>query len=42
VISDVEKERGLRVLRKVLGPKEVELTGDWRKLRKHELIDFYC
>jgi hypothetical protein len=30
------------VLRKILGPKEVMLTGDWRKQHSEELHDLYC
>ena len=30
-----------RVLRKVLGPKWVEVTGEWRKLHNEELNDLY-
>jgi hypothetical protein len=30
-----------RVLRKVLGPKGDEMTGDWRKLHHEELHDLY-
>jgi hypothetical protein len=29
------------VLRRVLGPKKDEVTGEWRKLRNHELNDLY-
>ena len=29
------------VLRKVFGPKRDEVTGEWRKLHKEELRDFY-
>jgi hypothetical protein len=31
-----------RVLRKILGPKTDEVTGDWRKLHNVELNDLYC
>ena len=31
-----------RVLRKIYGPKEEEVTGDWRKLRNEVLPDLYC
>jgi hypothetical protein len=31
-----------RVLRKIFGPKKVEVTGDWRKLHNEELNDLYC
>jgi hypothetical protein len=30
-----------RVLRRVFGPKRDEVTGEWRKLHKEELKDFY-
>jgi hypothetical protein len=30
-----------RVLRRVLGPKRDEVTGEWRKLRNEELSDLY-
>ena len=30
-----------RVLRKVFGPKGVEVTGEWRKLHNEELNDLY-
>ena len=30
-----------RVLRRVFGPKRDEVTGEWRKLHKEELRDFY-
>ena len=30
-----------RVLRRLLGPKRDEVTGDWRKLHKEELRDLY-
>jgi hypothetical protein len=29
------------VLRRIFGPKRDEVTGDWRKLHKEELSDFY-
>jgi len=31
-----------RVLRRVLGPKRDEVTGEWRKLHNEELSDLYC
>jgi hypothetical protein len=31
----------LRVLRRILGPKRDEVTGEWRKLHE-ELNDLYC
>jgi hypothetical protein len=30
-----------RVLRRILGPKRVEVTGEWRKLHDKELHDLY-
>jgi hypothetical protein len=30
-----------RVLRRILGPKRDEVTGDWRKLRNEELHNLY-
>jgi hypothetical protein len=30
-----------RVLRKILGPKSGEVTGEWRRLPKGELYDLY-
>jgi hypothetical protein len=30
-----------RVLRRILGPKRDELTGDWRKLHNEELHHLY-
>jgi len=30
------------VLRKILGPKRDEVTGEWRKLQKEELFYLYC
>ena len=40
-------ERKLRVsenwvLRRILGPKRDEVTGEWRKLHNAELNDLYC
>ena len=31
-----------RVLRRIVGPKRHELTGEWRKLHNEELNDLYC
>jgi hypothetical protein len=31
-----------RVLRRILGPKRDEVTGQCRKLRNEELYDLYC
>jgi hypothetical protein len=30
-----------RVLRRVIGPKRDEMTGEWRKLHNEELNDLY-
>jgi hypothetical protein len=30
-----------RVLRRIFGPKRDEVTGEWRKLHKEELLDLY-
>jgi hypothetical protein len=30
-----------RVLRRIFGPKMVEVTGEWRKLHNEELHDLY-
>jgi hypothetical protein len=30
-----------RVLRRILGPKRDEVTGEWRKLHNEELRDLY-
>jgi hypothetical protein len=30
-----------RVLRRILGPKRDEVTGEWRKLHNEELHDLY-
>ena len=30
------------MLRKILGPKRDEVTGEWRKLHNEELNDLYC
>ena len=31
-----------RVLRRIFGPKRVEVTRKWRKLHNEELNDLYC
>jgi hypothetical protein len=31
-----------RVLRRTIGPKRDEVTGEWKKLRSEELNDLYC
>jgi hypothetical protein len=30
-----------RLLRRVMGPKRYEVTGEWRKLHNEELYDLY-
>jgi hypothetical protein len=30
-----------KVLRRIFGPKRVEVTGEWRKLHNEELHDLY-
>jgi hypothetical protein len=30
-----------RVLRRIIGPKREEVTGEWRKLHNEELYDLY-
>jgi hypothetical protein len=30
-----------RVLRRIFGPKRVEVTGEWRKLHSEELYNLY-
>jgi hypothetical protein len=42
----LREERGLmvsenRVLRRIFGPKRDEVTGEWRKLHKEELLNLY-
>jgi hypothetical protein len=32
---------GNRVLRRIFGPRRVEMTGEWRKLRNEEINDLY-
>jgi len=41
------EERKLRmfekkVLRRIIGPRRDEVTGEWRRLHKEELNDLYC
>jgi predicted ATP-dependent Lon-type protease len=31
-----------RVLRRIFGPKNDEITEEWRKIHKKELNDLYC
>ena len=31
-----------RVLRRIFGPRRVELTGEWREIYNDELNDLYC
>jgi len=43
----LRKERKLRVfenmvLRRMIGPRREEVTGEWRRLHKEELNDLYC
>jgi hypothetical protein len=33
---------GNRLMRRIFGPKRVEVTGEWRELRNEELNDLYC
>jgi len=37
----LREERGLRVLRRIFGPKRDETTNEWRKLHNEELNDLY-
>jgi hypothetical protein len=37
----LREEHGLRVLRRIFGPKRDEMTGEWRKLRNEELHDLH-
>jgi len=32
---------GSRVLRRIFGPRRVEVTGEWRRLHNEELNDLY-
>jgi hypothetical protein len=32
---------GIRILRRIFGPKRDEVTGDWRKLHNEELHNLY-
>ena len=46
MVANIEEERRLsvfenRVLRRVLGPKRDEVTGEWRKLHNGELSDLH-
>jgi hypothetical protein len=43
----MREERKLRVfqnkvLRRILGPRRDEVTGEWRRLHNEELNDLYC
>jgi hypothetical protein len=43
----LREERKLRVLqnkvlRRIFGPRRVEVTGEWRRLYNEELNDLYC
>jgi hypothetical protein len=37
----LREEHGLRVLRRIFGPKRDEVTGGWRKLHNEELHNLY-
>ena len=37
----LRKERRLRVLRRIFGPKRDDVTGEWRKLHNEELNYLY-
>jgi len=37
----LREERKLRVLRRILGPRRDEVTGEWRRLHNEELNDLY-
>jgi hypothetical protein len=37
----LREERGIRVLRRIFGPKWDEVTGDWKKLHNENLHDLY-
>jgi len=30
------------VLRRIFGPRRVDITGEWRRLHNEELNDLYC
>ena len=43
----LREERKLRVfeyvvMRRIFGPRRVEVTGEWRRLHNEELNDLYC
>ena len=47
MVTDLREEWRLkvfenRVLKRILGPKRDEVTGEWRKLHNEELNDLYC
>jgi hypothetical protein len=37
----LREKHGLRVLRRIFGPKRDEVTGGWRKLHNEELHNLY-
>jgi hypothetical protein len=37
----LREDHGLRVLRKIFGPKRDEVTGEWRRLHNAELYDLH-
>ena len=36
------RELDMRMLRKIFGPEEYKVRGDWRKLHIEELHNLYC
>ena len=41
MVIHLREERRLSVLRRILGPKRGEVTGEWQKLHNKELNDLY-
>jgi hypothetical protein len=46
LIADIEEKRRLwvfenRMLRRIIGPRRDEVTGEWKKLHNEELNDQY-